>query len=84
MQFAAKGLKMKKHPNKHIREAIEYAIDNGWDVVDTGKSGHAFCRLKCVLGHAEHQMSVWSTPKDSETHAKQILRKVKQCNGDEL
>lgn len=29
-------------------------------------------------------MSVWSTPKDPETHAKQILRKLKQCNGDEL
>ena len=57
---------MKKHPNKHIREAIEYAVENGWDIVETGKSGHAFCRLKCVLGHA-----------------KQILRKVKQCNGDE-
>lgn len=74
---------MKKHPNKHVREAIEYAVENGWDVVETGKSGHAFCRLKCILGHAEHQMSIWSTPKDPETHAKQILRKVRQCNGDE-
>lgn len=47
---------MKKHPNKHIREAIEYAIENGLDVVDSGKSAHA----------------------------KQILRKVKQCHRDEL
>ena len=43
-----------------------------------------FCGVGRALGHAEHQMSVWSTPKDPETHAKQILRKVKQCNGDEL
>ncbi|MDO5541738.1 MAG: hypothetical protein Q4F77_00375 [Acinetobacter sp.] len=75
---------MKKHPNKHIREAIEYAVENGWDVVETGTSGHAFCRLKCVLGHSEHQMSVWSTPRNPENHAKQIKAKVKQCNGDEL
>ena len=33
---------MKKHPNKHIREAIEYAVENGWDIVETGKSVHAF------------------------------------------
>lgn len=72
---------MKKHPNKHIREAIEYAVENGWDVVDTGKSGHAFCRLKCNVGHAEHLFSVWSTPKSPENHAKQIKTKVKQCNG---
>jgi len=73
---------MKKHPNKHIRDAIDYALQNGWVIIDTGKSGHSFCRLKCVLGHNEHQMSIWSTPKSPENHAKQILNKVKQCNGE--
>ena len=74
---------MKKHPNKHINEAIEYAVKNGWDVVETGNSGHAFCRLKCNKGHSEHQMSVWSTPRSPENHAKQIKAKIKQCRGDE-
>lgn len=74
---------MKQRPNKHIREAIEYAVKNGWSIVDTGNSGHAFCRLKCNLGHNEHLMSVWSTPKSAETHAKRIMSKVKQCNGEE-
>jgi hypothetical protein len=72
---------MKKHPNKHIREAIKLAVANGWEMVDTGKSAHAFCRLRCVAGHTEHQMSIWSTPKNPENHAKQILHKVQQCHG---
>lgn len=74
---------MKKHPNKHIRAAIEKAVANGWHVVDTGKSAHAFCRLYCNAGHVEHMMSIWSTPRDAETHAKQILHKISQCNGEE-
>lgn len=73
---------MKKHPNKHIKEAIEFALANGWEFVEAGKSAHAFCRWRCRYGHSEHQMSVWSTPKNAENHAKQILRKVQQCQGD--
>lgn len=74
---------MKRHPNKHIREAIEYAVTHGWDVVDVGKSAHAFCRLRCLAGHTEHQMSIWSTPRNPENHARQILHKVKQCQGEQ-
>ncbi|MBP3194105.1 MAG: hypothetical protein J6M05_00340 [Cardiobacteriaceae bacterium] len=70
---------MKKHPNKHIRDAIEFALQNGWEIVPAGKSAHAFCRLRCVKKHTEHQMSVWSTPRNPELHAKQILRKIKEC-----
>ncbi|MDK4689693.1 hypothetical protein [Kingella negevensis] len=70
---------MNKHPNKHIRAAIEFALQHGWEVVDSGKSAHAFCRLRCLKGHREHQMSIWSTPKSPENHAKQIIRKVKEC-----
>lgn len=73
---------MKRHPNKHIKEALEYAIESGWEVVETGKSAHAFCRLRCLAGHNEHMFSVWSTPRDPETHAKQIRRKVDQCSGE--
>lgn len=73
----------KKHPNKHIRKAIEYAIENGWDVEESGNSAHAFCRIKCLVGHSEHQMSIWSTPKEPENFAKRIIHVVKKCNGEE-
>lgn len=72
---------MKHHPNKTISQAIQYAIDNGWHIVPSGKSSHAHCRLRCNFGHSDHQMSVWSTPRNAENHAKQIIRKVDECKG---
>ncbi|WP_249962239.1 hypothetical protein [Histophilus somni] len=74
---------MAKHPNKHIQAALDYALSHGWQIVPSGKSAHSFCRLRCLRGHSEHQMSVWSTPKSPENHAKQIIRKVNECSEDE-
>ncbi|QEY24794.1 hypothetical protein [Neisseria animalis] len=71
-----------KHPDKHIQAAIEYALQHGWQLVKSGSSSHAFCRLKCIYKHSEHQMSVWSTPQNPENHAKQIIRKADQCKGN--
>lgn len=73
------GSNMAKHPNKHIQAALDYAEQNGWQKVPSGKSAHAFCRLRCLRGHSEHQMSIWSTPRSPENHAKQIIRKVNEC-----
>nr|WP_314267714.1 hypothetical protein [uncultured Moellerella sp.] len=73
---------MKKHPNKHIQAAIEYALIRGWIWVPPGNSSHAFCRLRCgtlEYEHQAHQFSVWSTPLSPENHAKQIWRKVDKC-----
>ncbi|HBY1017458.1 TPA: hypothetical protein MIP50_18915 [Klebsiella pneumoniae] len=74
---------MKIHPNKHIQAAIEHALSQGWVWVSPGNSAHCFCRLRCGNPHGEHrdhQMSVWSTPKNAENHAKQIIRKVGHCD----
>ncbi|AUY26755.1 MAG: hypothetical protein E7C36_05845 [Mixta calida] len=69
---------MKKHPNKHIQAAIEYALLCGWQFRPS--NGHAFGRLICAVPeHSEHQMSVWSTPRAPERHAQQIRRKVNSC-----
>ncbi|EOD2819365.1 TPA: hypothetical protein U2K68_002043 [Providencia stuartii] len=73
---------MKRHPNKHIQSAIEYAVSKGWVLVSAGHSSHAFCRLRCGDAndaHQNHQISVWSTPSRPEDHAKQIKRKVDSC-----
>ncbi len=70
---------MKQHPNKEIRAAIDAAVEAGWKVVESGKSSHAFCRLKCGEGHREHQMSIWSTPRNATAHARQIRRKIEEC-----
>lgn len=55
---------MKRHPNKHIQMAIEYAVSKGWILVEAGQSSHAFCRLRCGdpnREHQNHQMSVFDT-----------------------
>lgn len=73
-------MSIKKHPKKEIQEAIEYAVANGWRIIETGKSSHAFCRLYCPAKNREGcSMSVNSTPRNTQTHAKQILRKVDNC-----
>ncbi|XBS70052.1 hypothetical protein ABK905_01670 [Acerihabitans sp. KWT182] len=69
---------MKEHPNKHIHAAIKYALTRGWKF--RASQGHAFGRLCCGKPeHIKHQMSVWSTPKNPEHHAKQICRQVDRC-----
>ncbi|WP_324701245.1 hypothetical protein U9K49_22880 (plasmid) [Pantoea agglomerans] len=73
---------MKKHPNKHIQAAIDYALENGWKKVTAGGSSHAYCRLRCGDSsdeHSSHQMSVWSTPEVPEHHAARIRRRVDEC-----
>ncbi|BBO31753.1 hypothetical protein PLANPX_1365 [Lacipirellula parvula] len=67
------------HPNKHIREALKYAEERGWRVVMS--NGHAHCRIYCGFGHHECQMSVWSTPRNPENHAKDIRRIIDACPG---
>lgn len=74
---------MKKHPNKHIQAAIDYAISKGWVLIVAGNSSHLFCKLRCGNSndeYQEHKMSIWCTPKNEEVHAKQIIRKVNQCS----
>ncbi|MFC0139013.1 hypothetical protein ACFFJN_02125 [Erwinia mallotivora] len=70
----------RKHKNRQIQQAIEFAIDHGWILIAAGKSAHCFAKLRCgVPGHQEHMMSIWSTPGNPLNHAKQIVRKVSQC-----
>lgn len=71
---------IKKHTNKEVRAAIEYAISKGW--IFTAGNGHCFGRLRCGSAdraHNQHQLSVFSTPKSPENHAKQIIRFVDKC-----
>jgi hypothetical protein len=71
---------MKEHPDKHIRAAIHYAVEQGWIFVAGGKSAHCFGRLKCgIPKHQEHMMSIWSTPAVPVHHAHQIIRMVERC-----
>lgn len=43
----------KKHPNKEIELAIQYAENKGWQYKKTGGSAHAWGRLLCPLHERE-------------------------------
>lgn len=68
------------HANKAIEAAVRQAEARGWRYKAAGKSAHCWGRLLCAEATpAGCQMSVWSTPKSADNHAKQILRMVKRC-----
>ena len=74
----------KKHPKKEIEEAIQYAEVQGWRYRKVGGSAHAWGSLLCSFqGREGCRMSVWSTPRDAEIHARQIQRRVNACPHDE-
>lgn len=70
----------KRHPDKEIELAIQYAEKKGWRYMKAGTSAHAWGRLLCPQQNREGcSMSIWSTPRNSTVHAKQIYRRVDLC-----
>jgi hypothetical protein len=66
------------HPNKEIEAAVGHAEHLGWTVWMA--KGHAWGRLYCAHHDRDGCMiSVWSTPKNTGNHAKDILRKIGKC-----
>jgi hypothetical protein len=71
---------MNDHPNKHIRDAVDYAIGNGWRLVKSGPRAHAWGRLYCpAQTRGGCIISVYSTPRVPENHARYIRRRVDAC-----
>ena len=67
------------HPNKRIRAAVAYAAGRGWRLVRS--NGHAWGRLFCPAGvRGGHKISVYSTPRNPERHAREIRAVVDACD----
>jgi hypothetical protein len=67
-----------RHPDKHIEQAIQYAESLGWRVQMS--KGHAWGHLYCPQSTREGCIvSVWSTPRNPENHARHIRRDVDLC-----
>lgn len=76
-----RGFKRSKHPRKAIEQAICMAEELGWRYQPTGRSAHAWGRLYCPLNTTDGcRLSIWSTPRNAENHAKQIVRCVLRCS----
>jgi hypothetical protein len=71
---------MNDHPNKHIREAVDDAIAQGWRLVKSGPCAHAWGRLYCPAQIRDGCIiTVCGTPRVPENHAAYIRRRVAAC-----
>jgi hypothetical protein len=67
-----------RHPNKEIEDAVSYVEALGWRFIK-GK-GHGWARLLCPRNDRDGcQISVWSTPRNPQNHAKDIKRVADRC-----
>jgi len=67
-----------RHPNKDIDAALDYARQNGWTVVKSkGGSAHAWGVMRCA-GDCP-QVSIFSTPRVPQNHARALRRAVDRC-----
>ena len=72
-----------RHPKKDVEEALRHAEDNGWRI-ELGGS-HAWGKMYCPYNDAECRCgefciaSIWSTPKNTGNHARQLKRVVDNC-----
>lgn len=77
----------KKHPNRHIEEALRHAEGKQWRVEASGKSSHAWGKLFCPHDNPDCRcgefcvLSIASTPRVPEDHARMIKRRVDGCVG---
>ena len=70
-----------KHHNKSIEQAIKKAELKGWRYQKAGNSSHAWGRLLCPLESRDGcKISIWSTPRNQEDYAKQIMRSINACD----
>lgn len=81
-------MRRSKHPNKEIEAALCCAEALGWEVLPA--SGHAFAIMRCPWNDATFrcgafcQMSIWSTPKDPENHARSLRRGTAKFRGNDV
>ncbi|QKK02904.1 MAG: hypothetical protein HND55_09770 [Pseudomonadota bacterium] len=75
----------KRHPNKTIETAVQAAEAAGWRIEMT-PGGHCWARMYCPWNDPECRCgefciaSIWSTPRNPENHARQIIRVVERCS----
>jgi hypothetical protein len=61
------------HAKKEIEKALREAEAAGLSVTDATGHGHS---THVISGEKPHPFRVWSTPKNSDNHAKQIRRHI--------
>jgi len=73
----------KPHPDKHIEAALTHAEAAGWRIEKS--SGHAWGKMFCPRNSKLCRCgefcitSIWSTPRNPHSHARQLRRVVDKC-----
>ncbi|PTN55725.1 hypothetical protein C9J98_03870 [Stenotrophomonas panacihumi] len=73
----------RKHPHPDIEDALRHAEAQGWRIKVGG--GHAWGRMYCPYNNVLCRcgefclVSIWSTPRVPEHHARQLRRVVDSC-----
>ena len=76
----------RSHPKKEVEQAIQYAEGHGWRVTVGGS--HAWGKLYCPYNDSECRCgtfcmaSIWSTPRNATSHARDIRRVVDHCSAN--
>jgi hypothetical protein len=71
---------MAEHPNKHIREAVQYAVSKDWRLRKAGPRAHVWGQLFCPYARRSGCIiRVFSTPRSPEIHARRIREEVNHC-----
>lgn len=75
----------KKHPNKHIEEALQYAESKSWRIEKSAGQAHSWGKMYCPENSPICRdnlfciKSIWSTPKNPQQHARDIKRVIDGC-----
>jgi hypothetical protein len=78
LQYAKSALARPRHPNKHIEAAVVEAERRGFWIRIS--AGHAWGVLFCPYSaRGSCKMSILSTPRNPQNHAKQIRRFIAAC-----
>ena len=73
----------RKHPKPEVEAAIQHAEAHGWTIEEGG--AHAWGKMYCPYNDETCRCgefciaSIWSTPKNSGNHARQLKRVVDNC-----
>ena len=69
------------HPNKAIEAAVVELERLGWTWKKPGRSAHCWGRMLCPFNDRNGcQVSVYSTPRSPENHARALIRNARRCS----
>ena len=68
-----------RHPKKEVEAALAELEDAGWTVAPNA-SGHRWGVARCAeSSRSGCQVSIWSTPRSPDNHARQLRRVRDRC-----